>query len=342
MKHLFSRRHSIAAGIAAALLAGCAATPSWAQLAGIGPAVLGPASGPNANSGNPDRLDPTRYNLMFRTVTPGRTLTRERLEFEAIDLERRRRRMNNDEIRADIAVQLEKAGVACEVRGFKRVGMTPEAQSIYETVCGAGPGYVLVNGVEPDATSCIVLAGAAARALRRDPNARTGAQCTLPENQNGIEIVGGWAREAGVTCKIDQGEWLGSSDAGFDIYEVGCEGSEGFWLEKAASGWTLRGCLQVNAEGLNCRFTNHAEQLAWMRARLAGTPAQACDVAEIRMIGVSAQGSHYEARCSTPGEGFILRVAREEQAQDVKSCAEVAGRSTTCSLTVPGSARSAG
>lgn len=341
MTRWFSGHQAIAAGIAAALV-GLAATPVWAQISDYRQSSPGPGSGPNAPSGNPDRLDPARYNLMFRSVTPSRVLTRERMEFEAVDLERRRRRMSNHEMRADIALQLEKAGVSCEVRDFKRVGMTPEAQSIYETACNSGPGYVLVNGVDPKATNCLVLAGAAAQALRRNPDARTGAQCTLPENQNGPQLISNWAREAGVTCKVDQGEWLGSSDAGFDIYEVGCDGSEGYWLEKVASGWLLRGCLQVNAEGLTCRFTEPTEQRAWMRARLAGTTAQTCDVAEIRVVGVSSQGSYYETRCSTPGEGFLVRIAGEGQAENVTSCAEARGRSTTCALTVPGAARSDG
>lgn len=297
------------------------------------PVGIGPGSGPNRPSGNPDR-DVARYNINFRTVTPSRLDTLERMEFDAIDQERRRRWMGPEEIRSDIATQLGKAGVDCAVQAYKRVGMTPNAQSIYETACGAGPGYVLVNGVNPTATSCIVLSGAAANARRRNPNAVTGAQCTLPENQNGQQLIGAWAREAGVTCRVDQGEWLGPSDAGFDIYEVGCAGSEGYWLEKASSGWTLRGCLQVNAEGLNCRFTHAAEQRAWMRERLAATPAaQACDVAEIRVIGMSAQGGYYEARCSTPGQGFILRVGRDQQAHDVQSCLEAASRSTACTLT---------
>lgn len=329
-------RHLAAAGIAVSVLAGGAAAPARAQdqsLPTPSPVSPGPGSGPNRPSGNPDR-DASRYNINFRNVTPSRLDTLERREFDAVDQERRRRRMGPEELRSDIAIQLGKAGIECEVQAYKRVGMTPNAQSIYETACGAGPGYVLVNGVEPAATSCLVLSGAATNARRRDPNAVTGAQCTLPENQNGQQLIGAWAREAGVTCRVDQGEWLGASDAGFDIYEVGCAGSEGYWMEKASSGWTLRGCLQVNAEGLNCRFTDAAEQRAWMRGRLAGTPAaQACDVAEIRVIGTSSQGTHYETRCSTPGQGFILRVGRDQQAYDVQSCLEVARRSTACTLT---------
>lgn len=157
-----------------------------------------------------------------------------------------------------------------------------------------------------------------------------GAQCTLPENQNGAEVIGAWAREAGVACRVDKAEWLGPSEDGFDIYEVGCDGTEGYWLEKAASGWSLAGCLQVSAEGQSCRFTQPGEQHAWMREQLAGTPAEGCDVAEIRVIGASPAGRHYETRCSAPGRGYLLRIPDDGRAEDVTPCTEA----EDCALTV--------
>lgn len=333
----FTASLSVLAGIVAAVLVGCAATPGWAQ-----PAAGVPTLGPHWDNPNPNAHRNSEFTIR-NGLTPSRLLTLEQREFEASQAERQRRiSPYGPERVADITAQLEQAGVACEVRGIKLVGRTPDRKSIYEAACGAGPGYVLVNGVDPKATSCLVLAGAAAQALRRNPAARTGAQCTLPENQNARQLIGAWAREAGVTCKVDEGEWLGSSDAGFDMYEIGCEGSEGYWLEKASSGWSLRGCLQVASEGLTCRYTHADEQRAWMRARLAGTPAQACDVAEIRVVGVSPQGSYYETRCSTPGEGFLVRIAGDGRAENVTSCTEARGRSIACSLTVPGAGRSEG
>lgn len=311
--------------MAAALLTVCAAAPSHAQGAG---------DGASSGVGSPDPGFIESLRAPVRSVTPSRLRNMERLEFEAEDLERRRLDMSDNQIREDIGLQLEKAGAACEVRGFKRVGSTPapDVRSIYEAVCENGPGYVLVNGVDPSATNCLVLAGAASSALRRDPNATVGAQCTLPENQNSARLISGWAREAGVACRIDQAAWLGPSESGFDIYEVGCDGTEGYWLEKAASGWSLAGCLQVSAEGQSCRFTEPSEQHTWMRARLAGTPAEACDVAEIRAIGVSPQGRHYETRCSAPGEGYVVRIAGEGQADDVTPCTEA----DDCVLTAAG------
>lgn len=331
MKRWISRPHSIAAGMAAAILIACAATPSHAQL-GSAPRAGGDA----ANSGVAEAAGPylESVNAPIRTVTPSRLRNLERREFDAEDMERRRLDMDDSRIRADVDAQLEKAGVACGVRGLRRVGTTPDAQSIYEAACDSGPGYVIVNGVEPRATNCLVLAGAAASARRRDPNAAVGAQCTMPENQNGAQVIGGWAQEAGVACRIDQAEWLGSSD-GFDVYEVGCEGTEGFWLEKAASGWSLKGCLEVSAEGMHCRFTDPGEQRNWMRTQLAGTAAAACDVAEVRMIGVSSEGRHYETRCSAPGQGYLVRISRDGQAEEVTPCTEA----DDCALTVAARSR---
>lgn len=331
MKRCISRLSSIAAGLGAALLLGLFATPSLAQ------------GGDGASSGlaTPDPGYLASLTAPVRSVRPSRLRTEERREFDAADMELRRLEMDDSLTRADIAAQLETADVACGVSGFKRIGTTPEAKSIYEAACDAGPGYVIVNGVEPQATSCLVLAGASAAALRRDPRAVVGAQCTLPENQNGLQVIGGWARDAGVACTVDQAEWLGSSDEGFDVYEVGCVGTEGFWLEEASSGWSLKGCIEVDSEGLDCRFTDAGEQHAWMRATLAGTSAQACEVAEIRMVGVSSQGRHYEARCSDPGQGYLVRIARDGKAEDVTSCAAAVNRRVGCALTIPSTAGSA-
>lgn len=334
MKRWISHHCSVAAGLGAAILVGFAATPGMAQDLGAAPMSAG--DGASSGVAEADRSFLSTVRAPIRTVVPTRlNSTDERMRMHAADLERRRLDMNDGEIKADISEQLATAGVSCGVRSFKRVGTTPEAQSIYEAACDSGPGYMLVNGIEPRATSCLVLAGGAANASRRDPNAPTGAQCTLTENQNGLQVIGGWARQAGVACQVDQAEWLGPSDDGFDLYEVGCAGTEGFWLENASSGWSLKGCLEVSAEGLRCRFTDQGEQNAWMRARLSGTQAAACDVAEVRMMGVSSQGRHYEARCSAPGQGFLVRIADDGQAEDVVSCAEAEDRAVGCVMTGP-------
>ncbi len=316
-----SGRHSIAAGMAAALLVMCGAAPAVAQ-------------GVEERKATIDQGYITEVPAPVRTVLPSRLRNLERLEFEADDLERRRLDMSDSQLRIDIRDQLERAGVECEVGEFKRLGSTGERdlRSIYEAVCANGPGYVLVNGVEPSATNCLVLAGGAANARRRDPNAALGALCELPANQDNSRLISAWASEAGVACRVDQAEWLGPGEGGLDIYEVGCDGTEGYWLEKTASGWSLVSCLQISAEGQTCRFTEPGEQHSWMRTRLAGTPAETCDVAEIRPVGVSSQGHHYEARCRAAGEGYLVRIAGDGQVDDVVPCTEA----DQCVLTAPG------
>lgn len=334
MKRQFSNRQSVAAGIFAACLAGFAATPSLAQ--GVG---QGDGAGSGIAAPDPGFLTALN-NVSIRSVAPTRLRNLEQREYEASELELKRLKMNDKEIRADIAEQLGAVGVTCGVRGFTRVGTTPEAKSIYEAACDDGPGYLLVNGPEPRATNCLVLAGSTAATLRRNPGATVGAQCTLPENQNAPQLIGRWARSAGVDCRIDQAEWIGSSDRGLDIYEVGCDGSEGYWLEQTASGWSLKGCVEVTSEGLPCRFTAAEEQLAWMRTRLVGTSAAACDVTEIRMIGVSSQGRHYETTCGAPDQGYVVRIADGGRVEDVRACKDVEDTPIGCTLTVPTAARS--
>ncbi len=303
-----SSRHCNAAGMLAALLFICGATPALAQI--------------EEREAAPDPGFITRVPAPVRSVLPSRLRNLERLEFEAEDLDRRRLRMSDAQLRGDIRAQLQKAGVECDVAALRRVGSTGSlaVRTVYEAACTQGPGYVLVNGVKPTATHCLVLAGGAANARLRNPDADVGAQCELPENRDAARLISNWAREAGVACRVDQAGWIGPSQNGLNIYEVGCDGAEGYWLEQTASGWLLAGCLQVIAEGQNCSFTDPGEQHAWMRARLAGTSADGCDVAELRGVGVSSQGRHYEARCNAPGEGYLVRITADGRAA-VTPCA---------------------
>lgn len=326
MSKLISHRNSAAAVLGALFVAGLAASPAYAQFSEM------PFVSQERQDISYDTYVSSLPAVNIRSVSPSRLRGIERLEFEAMDREDARLRMDDDEIRADVSAQLVAAGASCSVTALKRVGTTPDAQSIYETACAEGPGYVLVNGVEPKATNCLALEGAAATARRRNPRASVGAQCTLSENQNGLQLITNWAREAGVTCRIDQAEWIGPNEVGSDVYEVGCDSSEGYWIEKASSGWTRTDCIELSSSGLTCRFTDQAEQFAWMRAKLVGTPAETCDVAGLRMIGTSRQGRHYETLCGAQNEGFVLRISAEGQAEDVTPCAE----DDTCVLTRTG------
>jgi hypothetical protein len=231
-----------------------------------------------------------------------------------------------EQMRAEAQTQLTAAGVTCELTEASNPGLIGEAQ-VYEAACANSEGYILIASTPVQAFSCIELAGTAAIARARDPNADVGQQCLMPSNQNGVTVIGNWAREAGAACTIDEAMAIGKSDENNMVYEVG------YWLEKLATGWDLKPCLQVSLMGGTCRFTTAQEQAAWFKTKLAGTDASACDVTQVRMMGSNANGSFYEAKCAAEGEGFIARVNNEGVTQQVYPCATAQRIGGGCTLT---------
>ena len=118
-----------------------------------------------------------------------------------------------EQILAEAQALITAAGPACQVTEALQPGVDPEQRKIYEAVCAEGPGYILVAATPPQAFDCLELAGTAATARLRDPAADVGQQCLMPANQNGLAVIGGWARTAGVSCTIDQAIAIGKSDA---------------------------------------------------------------------------------------------------------------------------------
>lgn len=246
-----------------------------------------------------------------------------------------------EEIKAAAQAQLTAAGLTCELTEATNPGTIAEAQ-VYEAACANASGYILIASTPPQNFSCIELAGTAAIARARDPNADVGQQCVLPANQNGLAVIGGWAREAGVACNIDEAQAIGKSDADNMVYEIGCAGADGYWLEKVATGWDLKDCLLVTSTGGSCRFTTAQEQADGLEAKLAGTPAAACDVTQVRMMGSNANGKFYEVKCAAEGEGFIARINNEGVTQQTYPCATAQRIGGGCTLTPAPAAPSGG
>ncbi|MDO9077372.1 MAG: hypothetical protein Q7U72_07965 [Brevundimonas sp.] len=212
-------------------------------------------------------------------------------------------------------------GAACSVTEAAQPGINTEQQKIYEAACSEGPGLILIESTPPQSFDCLELAGTAYTARLRDPAADVGQQCVLPANQNGLAIIGGWARTAGATCTIDEAVAIGKTDADNIVYEIGCAGTDGYWLERVGTGWDLKGCLQVNSTGGICRFTTAQEQADGFEPKLAGTDAAACDVTQVRLMGSNANGRFYEAKCAAEGEGYIARIDNEGVTQQIYPCA---------------------
>lgn len=229
------------------------------------------------------------------------------------------------------------SGLACEVTQATLLGQDQQQQQIYEAACATGPGYIIVGSTPPLAVDCLELAGTAATARARNPEANVGQQCALPANDNGLAVIGGWAREAGVTCTVDQALAIGKSMGGSMIYEVGCANADGYWLEKTSTGWDLQECIQVQASEGACNFTTPAEQAAGFRTKLAGTDAAACDVQTVRLMGRNANGRFYEAKCGA-GDGYIARVNNEGVTQQVYPCATAQNIGGGCRLTTTAAA----
>lgn len=237
-----------------------------------------------------------------------------------------------EENMAAAQAQMTASGKACQVSEATLLGRDAQQQAIYEAACAGGPGYIVVASTPPLAVDCLELAGTAATARARNPEASVGQQCALPANDNALAVVSGWAREAGVTCTVDQALAVGKSSADNMIYEVGCTGQDGYWLEKTASGWDLQDCMQVIASAGTCNFTTAEEQAAGFRSKLVGTDAASCDVQGLRLMGQNTNGRFYEAKCGA-SEGYIVRVNAEGVTQQVYPCATAQNIGGGCRLT---------
>lgn len=238
-----------------------------------------------------------------------------------------------EEIKAAAQALVTAAGGTCQVSEAVQPGVDATQQKIYEAACTEGPGYILIASTPPQMFDCLELAGTAATARMRDPAADVGQQCALPANQNGLAVIGGWARTAGVSCTIDEAIAIGKSDADNIVYEIGCAGSDGYWLERVGTGWDLKDCLLVASTGGSCRFTNAQEQADWFEPKLAGTEASGCDVAQVRLMGSNANGRFYEAKCAAEGEGFIARLNADGVTQQIYPCATAQRIGGGCTLT---------
>ena len=229
--------------------------------------------------------------------------------------------------------QMNGAGVPCRVAQAQLRGRNADLEEVYEVACASGMGYVVAATSPPQVTDCVTIAGRAEMAKRSDPAAAP-LECRITANQNVTGMVTAYAREAGVGCNIDQAAMAGTSIAGNAVYEVGCEGADGYWIEKASTGWLLTPCVKVAALTNTCRFTTKTEQTSSLKSWLAGTTASACDVTDVRYMGANAGGAFYEAKCGA-GDGFVARFDNAMTVQQVIPCAQATGIGGGCKLGMP-------
>jgi len=226
------------------------------------------------------------------------------------------------------------ASVDCQVTEAIALGRTATQDAVYEAVCATGPGYLLVNSTPPLAGDCVLLASQAITLRAQDPAADVGQQCSIPANLDIKAVIGGYAREAGINCTVDEALAIGRNSAGNLLYEVGCQNEDGYWLEKTASGWNTTACWEIVNQTETCRFSTVAESNSAWTSVLAGTTAAACDVQQTRLMGKdAAQLKIYEIKCAS-GEGYLARIDAERKAQRIHTCAEAVNIGGGCQIGV--------
>lgn len=241
---------------------------------------------------------------------------------------------NPDQLREAAEVIGRATNTTCTVQKAVLRGLSDEKQSIYEAECReGGPGYIFIDSTPPQALSCVELAGIAELTVYKDPAAVAGLQCTAPANQGGLEGLKTYATQAAVPCTVDRVVLTGKVSAGNTIYEVGCAGVDGYWINKDAAGaWKLTPCIELVSRNEVCRLTTAEEQAATMKGWLAGSEAATCDVTQGRFMGGNANGVFYEFKCAA-GDGIITRMNAEKAVQQVYPCATAQRIGGGCTLT---------
>jgi len=309
-------KSSLIAAIGAALaLAGVVASPALAQ-DGAGTAAYsadGQAIREQNDRAADQRSRPTRQNRNSQPAAPAPPTP--------------------EQPNAAAQVIATAAGVGCQVTGANLLGVTAEQHMTYEATCATGPGYILIASTPPQAADCVLLAGQAEIERSRNPAADVGTQCLMPQNTDVVRVVAAYASEAGIACPVDQGASIGKSNADNLVYEVGCTGTDGFWLERETAGWKKTECSVIVTQNGTCRFSTAVEQAATLKGRLTGSEAEACDVTEGRYMGANANGSFYEAKCGA-GNGVIVRFDPAFAVQQVYPCETAQRIGGGCRLTI--------
>ncbi|WP_406851730.1 hypothetical protein WEU32_09540 [Brevundimonas sp. BH3] len=236
--------------------------------------------------------------------------------------------------------------VPCQMTEANLRGQTPDTRSMYEVVCANGFGYLSLTGlaastdeagqpkpaIEPIFIECIEAQVTHDRAVAASAEAAPPPKCDLPANQNFIQIFAAMSAEAGIACTVDQGTIVGRKGK-TSVYEIGCDGADGYRINRAGEGWEVASCLELANANVSCDFTTKPEQLATVKTWLAANEkTAACDINNVRYMGSNPNGSFYEAACNG-AEGFITRLDAAKAIQEVYPCSEAEKIGDGCKLT---------
>lgn len=208
-----------------------------------------------------------------------------------------------------------RAGVTCSVTNGVIRGSDADRATHYEVACADSPGFIVIGGPPYRAISCL--------ALSANGRARGPATCRLRENVELRRHYASMAASAGLACVVDAGRLAGQSPRGAFIYEIGCAGPSGYWLEQSGDGWLVTDCLTVSSQGGECLLTSRREDRAAFRSRLALTELDRCAVTDVRTMGQSEDGSYFEVRCGSV-QAVVVRFDPAGVFREVIPCADAA------------------
>lgn len=223
------------------------------------------------------------------------------------------------------------AGLDCDVTSALFRGRDESRASHYEVSCRNALGYLIVAGTPVTAHDCLLLASQNQRARRGEGSARFTPTCRLPANRNPARRLGVMAAEAGFVCDSDEGASLGRSASGNALYEIGCRGMAGAWLEKMPNGWLVTDCVSIRAQRGTCQFTTEVEELATFSDWMNAGAAQDCEPTQLYAMGRNAIGLiHYQVECRS-GPSRVVVLDADRTVVRVLSCEDARHIGNGCS-----------
>lgn len=234
----------------------------------------------------------------------------------------------------DVPGVVQAAGFPCTVTDGYYAGIGDQKDDagktikvkIYEAACKEGLGYIIIAPPTGQAKhyDCISLAGG------------SGVHCRLPANLDAKAQLAPIVAQTGRTCTVSNARGMGATSAGDSFYEVGCQGSAGFVLERHASaGPEAIDCARTLGTNLECKFTSKTDlenaQNAVLQALIAKS-GKTCTLSGSRTMGADSAGNmFYEVACGSTG--YIIVADKTGAFSRAVDCAKASAIGGGCKLT---------
>lgn len=135
-------------------------------------------------------------------------------------------------------------------------------------------------------------------------------------------------------CVVDDGSAFGLTASGNPLYEIGCPGRAGVWLEKASTGWIMTDCLTIRTQQGRCQFTTEVEERATFTDWLEGTAIANCNPSVVRGMGMNTEGLvYYEVVCGTDQSSVVLLDLAHKFVRAIP-CSDAAHIGNGCKMTL--------